>query len=445
MEAVRLTDEARRGDLTASLPTTTYRYAMTASVEPTDTRVTVADLMGNTNIAHIPAYRSGDGWQVWQGSAIDHATGEPIDHVVPGRKINPGKPRTDHFAICQYAGCEKVGKESKLGAQDWQCPTHGALYSVGVRVPASIDDNRPAIAYRTVTTIEIADDGTKTTRRTVVERAVSGKRITIGEHKGKAGNPLRPEPTDKVTASGKWNTATRRPAPDGGKILVYGWSVLARNHGPWTIRNQRAMPMNELPTPIGIAGTSWDGRFAYLFAGSTQETSKSDRRDRSILLTTDHFVSSCESVMRDRVTYWSHNLAPMWSAMSSHVSTIEPIGTCDWSIESDGTYKPEPWNYRPTPLVDMTKIRKGGYLLRVLNQSGTIVKKRPTNAVIASLIARDANVRVVLVRQLAAAKADRKVAQARKAQTENARNAPRKPRKSASERAAAKLAMVPIP
>lgn len=199
---------------------------------------------GAYDVTVLDSLRDSDGWTVWQGAEPTaprrltlhtaptggaHGPTQPRSYVDGGATV-PGarkgaQDRTEHLAFCSAmvsrtvrhgarnaAGgrllrtvarqCQETGK----GAA-WQCPTHGAGATVGATLPRPLDGKRVRVVH-----------------------TVDGRKA---EHDGKEGIACVPAPTAPIMGAYSWPTRRTAPTVDGGAVMLYGWSVLARDGAPW--------------------------------------------------------------------------------------------------------------------------------------------------------------------------------------------------------------------
>lgn len=205
--------------------------------------------------------RSDDPWTVWQGEHFN-ARGEVVDDVVPGRKVNPGKPRRESVYWCNT--CQYVPARRKRGdASPIVCPSHGADAMFRAEIPASLDGKAVVIprAFRSSASERFYDGGRRKlekyhhaapygqtdkatgTRSPIPTRGNVLLSTAMGDRK--YGVEVIPHPTDKVMADAEWEARDAAARADAGKVLVYVKS--GRGRRLIRVENADGSPMLQRP------------------------------------------------------------------------------------------------------------------------------------------------------------------------------------------------------
>lgn len=180
-------------------------------------------------------------------------TDAPTAHNLPGARSGMRRGAlVEHVAWCTECGATHTclpGARNACG-RAWSCPMHGDDYVIGADLPRALD---------TGTAAEWVADSNPSSERPLARYIDTprGERILFGPHAKRRANSVRPEPTEPMTASGRYVSRTSAPRADGGAVIVR--QALPAVIAPDRFGNLTTRPMAADAAPVRV-GAPTDAR-----------------------------------------------------------------------------------------------------------------------------------------------------------------------------------------
>jgi len=173
-------------------------------------------------------------------------TDAPTVHNLPGARSGTRRGElVEHVAWCTECGATHTclpGAHNACG-RAWTCPTHGAQHVVGTDLPRPLDTGTAAVWS--------TDSNSRTER--LIARYIDtprGERIPFGDHANRRGQAVRPEPSEPMTASGRYVARTAAPRADGGAVIVR--QTLPGITAPDAFGNVTTRPLDANAPPVRV-------------------------------------------------------------------------------------------------------------------------------------------------------------------------------------------------
>lgn len=177
-------------------------------------------------------------------------TDAPTVHSLRGARTGMRRGAlVEHVAWCTECGATHTclpGARNACG-RAWQCPSHGADHVIGADLPRALD---------TGTAAEWADDSNPSSDRPLARYIDTprGERVPFGQHAKRRGQSVRPEPTEPMTASGRYETRYAAPRADDGAVIVR--QALPAVIAPDRFGNLTSRPMAADAAPVRVTSAA---------------------------------------------------------------------------------------------------------------------------------------------------------------------------------------------